>query len=72
MGSKRGSQDNAHPAITATGESKGLAYAHKDDDYAQGQAAWAATHKYSSGSPVNPIRLRVSIMARALLTVCLV
>jgi hypothetical protein len=37
------------PARSATGESTGLSFAHKDDDYAQGQAAWAATSKYFKG-----------------------
>lgn len=37
------------PARSATGESKGLTFAHKDDDYAKGQDAWEATSKYFKG-----------------------
>lgn len=40
---------DGHPQRSATGESTGLAFQHKDDDYAKGQAAWAATGKYFRG-----------------------
>lgn len=58
---KRAAQDNSAPQRSATGESEGLSYQHKEDDYAQGQAAWAATSKYFKGggklrSQPNPFR----------------
>lgn len=34
------------PKRSATGESTGLSFANRPDDYAQGQEAWAATSKY--------------------------
>ena len=37
------------PKRSATGESEGLTFAHKEDDYAKGQDAWEATSKYFKG-----------------------
>jgi hypothetical protein len=46
-GEKGGSAPtDGQPKRSATGESVGLAFQHKDDDYAKGQDAWAATGKY--------------------------
>ncbi len=58
---KTAAQDNDAPQRSATGESQGLTYQQRDDDYAQGQAAWEATSKYFKGgaklrSEPNPFK----------------
>ena len=48
---KIAAQDNTSEQRSSTGDSTGLTFAHKDDDYAKGQDAWEATSKYfRSGS----------------------
>jgi len=46
---KSAAQDNTAPRLSATGDSSGLTFAHKSDDYAQGQDAWGSLHKYFKG-----------------------
>lgn len=46
---KQASQDSSFPAVSATGESKGLAFQNKKDNYAQGQEAWASVGQYFRG-----------------------
>ena len=43
---KMAAQDNSKPALSATGESKGLTFAHKPDDYDKGPKAWDSSAKY--------------------------
>jgi len=61
--SKHAAQDSSAPQRSATGESKGLRYNHKSDDYAQGQDAWASVGKYfkshlQNGTPPNPFQAK--------------
>ena len=46
---KRASQDSSQPQRSSTGESRGLKFNSKPDDYAHGQEAWAATSRYFKG-----------------------
>jgi hypothetical protein len=62
------------PRRSASGESTGLSFAHKDDDYAQGQAAWAATSKYLKNGPrksePNPFQGKHASFADGFLARC--
>lgn len=46
---KTSAQDNSQPRLSATGESQGLSFRHREDDYAKGQAAWKSLSKYFKG-----------------------
>jgi hypothetical protein len=46
---KESAQDNSQPQRSSSGESKGLAYAHKPDHYAQGHDAWKSVSGYFKG-----------------------
>jgi hypothetical protein len=68
LAAKFAAQDNESSArLSATGESKGLSYKHRSDDYAQGPDAWSSVSQYLHKPPAKEPDLTLGKHAVSLL-----